>query len=331
METVKILFTVAVVTFVLTAIFTKRLIPFLKKKKMGQKILEIGPGWHKKKEGTPTMGGLGFVLAISISFIFYSIFFARNTEIKTFLTIINVYIYGILNCLVGVIDDIAKYKKNQNLGLTPKGKLLLQSIFTVAFLWLQTSFVGVSTVIEIPFTRHEIEFGPLYYVLMFLILCGITNAVNLTDGLDGLASTCVMTVGAFLSICGVVLTENNGLSFFGGCLLGATLGFLVYNLHPAKVFMGDTGSLFLGAVVASSSFLFENPIVVMMYGFVFVFEAITVVMQVLFFKITRGKRLFKMAPFHHHLEKSGFSEMKIVVIFGVLSMLFCITAGWSII
>ena len=162
-----------------------------------------------------------------------------------------------------------------------------------------------------------------------MLLCGTVNAVNLTDGIDGLASTCVLTVGAFFTFVGVLKLENIALIFLGSLLMGATLGFLVFNLHPAKIFMGDTGSLFFGAIVVGASFIIGNPLLVVVYGFVFMIEAASDIIQVVYFKLTKGKRLFKMAPLHHHFEKSGFSEMKIVALFGITNVIFCIAAFWG--
>ncbi|MBE6674167.1 MAG: phospho-N-acetylmuramoyl-pentapeptide-transferase [Ruminococcaceae bacterium] len=313
-------------TFICTVLLTKMIIPLLTKKRIGQKILDIGPNWHKAKEGTPTMGGIAFILASIISFVAIMLIFGKALDKRDLFCLINVFAYGVLNCLVGLIDDIAKYRKAKNEGLTPAGKLALQSICAILFLIAMGITVGVSTTVKIPFTDIELEIGFFYYILSFLILCGIVNAVNLTDGIDGLASTCVLTVGMFFSFVGLAEEDSISLSFFGAILIGATVGFLIYNLHPAKIFMGDTGSLFLGAIVVGASFILDNPILVIIYGFIFICEAISDILQVGYFKLTKGKRLFKMAPIHHHLEKCGFSEMKIVSVFGVISAVFCILA-----
>ncbi len=322
----KIYLIALILTFICTVLLTKMIIPLLTRKKIGQKILDIGPSWHKGKEGTPTMGGIAFVIASIISFTVVMLVFGRSIEKRELFCTINVFVYGVLNCLVGLIDDIAKLKKSKNEGLTPVGKLLLQSICSILFLIAMSVTVGVSTTIKIPFTDIELEIGFFYYILSFLILCGVVNAVNLTDGIDGLASICVLTVAMLFSFVGLAKENSTSLSFFGAVLIGATLGFLIYNLHPAKIFMGDTGSLFLGAIVVGASFILENPILVIIYGFIFICEAISDILQVVYFKITKGKRLFKMAPLHHHLEKCGFSEMKVVSIFGIINAIFCIIA-----
>ena len=326
----KIYFITVGITLLLTILITKRLIPVLLSKKIGQKILDIGPRWHKSKEGTPTMGGLGFVLAICIAFIVILTAFYSQIEKKETHAIINIFLFGMVNGIIGLIDDIAKFRKKKNEGLTPKGKLILQSISAIVFLLLMKATIGISTTIKIPFIGIELEMGFFYYIVSFLLLCGITNAVNLTDGVDGLASTCILSVGAFLSFIGFVKVESIAVTFFGAALVGASLGFLLFNLHPAKIFMGDTGSLFFGAIVVGVSFAINNPLIVLVYGFVFVLEALSVMLQVAWFKISKGKRLFKMAPLHHHFEKCGWSEMKVVSVLGIVSSLFCIIAFWGI-
>lgn len=319
-----------VVVFMSTVIITKKLIPVLARKKIGQKILEIGPNWHKSKNGTPTMGGIGFVLSITITLFIVLTIFGKELDNRENSSIINVFLYAILNGIIGMIDDIAKIRKRENEGLTPKGKLILQSIASILFLFLMSQNSVVSTSVKIPFADLEIELGFFYYIFAFLLLCGVTNAVNLTDGLDGLASTCVLSVGAFISFVGLAAIESVALCFFGASLLGAMLGFLIFNFHPAKIFMGDTGSLFLGALVVGISFAINNPLLVLIYGFVFICEALSVVLQVTYFKLTKGKRLFKMAPLHHHFEKSGYSEIKVVYLFGIISVIFCIIAFFAI-
>ena len=322
----KIYLTALIITFALTVIITKKIIPILTSKRIGQKILDIGPNWHKGKEGTPTMGGIAFLIASIITTVFVLIVFNKDLMRREILTIVNIFVFALLNCMVGIIDDVAKIRKSKNEGLTPIGKLIFQGIIAILFLVFMKLTVGLSTVIEIPFTKYQVDLGILYYLISFLLLCGTVNAVNLTDGLDGLASTCVLTVGAFLTVAGILKLENNAMSFFGAILIGSTLGFLIYNLHPAKIFMGDTGSLYLGSIVVGTSFITDNPLLVVIYGFIFMLEALSDILQVLYFKLTKGKRLFKMAPFHHHLEKSGFSEMKIVAIFGLVNVIFCIVA-----
>ena len=325
MLNLKVFLLTLIVVFLLTVITTKKLIPILKQRKIGQKILDIGPSWHKSKEGTPTMGGASFLFASVVAFFLTAVLFWKSMEKRELALIINIFIFGVLNSLVGIIDDLAKLRKSENKGLSPLGKLVMQGTFSALFLLSMKLTVGVETRVNLPFFG-EIELGFFYYITVFLMLCGMVNAVNLTDGLDGLASTCVLPIGAFLAFTCFTVGAGTSCGFFGAVLMGATLGFLCFNLHPAKIFMGDTGSLFFGGIVAGAGFALSSPFLVLIYGMVFLLEALSVILQVAYFKITKGKRLFKMAPFHHHLERSGFSEMKIVSIFGIISLLFCTVA-----
>ena len=317
---------IILITFFVTLLVTKKLISVLTKKKIGQKILEIGPNWHKSKEGTPTMGGLSFVVAfISSSFVYIALLICQGKTSKI-LSILIVVIFALINSLVGIVDDVAKIKKNKNEGLKPLGKLMLQSISAIILL-CGLGFSGrLDTVIKIPFFNIQYDIGIFYYFIAFLVICGFINAVNLTDGIDGLASSVSLTSGVFICGISVMLVESEGLILLGSTIVGVTFAFLFFNLHPAKIFMGDTGSLFLGALIVGSAFLMNNILLLVLYGFVFLCEAISVILQVLFFKISGGKRLFKMAPLHHHLEKSGWSEMKIVIAFTLVNALFCIFA-----
>lgn len=330
MHNTKIFLSVLVTSLVLTIIFTKKLIPILLKRKYGQKILEIGPYWHKSKEGTPTMGGLGFVLAsITTLLLFASILYSK-IESSELLTIINVSCYALLNGLIGMIDDMAKLLKKKNEGLTPLVKFLFQSIVAILFLVSLRFTIGISTELYIPFFNFTVELGWFYYVLCYLILCGMVNAVNLTDGVDGLASSIALTVGGFFACANALTVEKESVSFLSAILIGATVGFLIFNLYPAKVFMGDTGSLFLGGLVVGLAFAINNPLLVLLFGFVFALEAGVDILQVLYFKLTHGKRLFKMAPLHHHFEKCGWSEMKIVYVFMLVNAVFCIISYFGL-
>lgn len=191
--------------------------------------------------------------------------------------------------------------------------------------------IGLETILYIPFLKIYFNIGFFYYIIAFFILCGIVNSVNLTDGIDGLASSITLTIGIVISLASFTNVENIVLSFFGAILIGASIGFLTYNLHPAKVFMGDTGSLFLGAVIVGISFLINNILIVVVYGFVFVCEALSDILQVAYFKISKGKRIFKMAPLHHHFEQKGWSEMKIVSVFSLINLAFCIIAYFGLV
>ena len=317
---------------ILTVVILRKLIPYLKSKHIGQKILDIGPRWHVNKEGTPTMGGVSFIVAGFIVFIVYLILNFNKSEVKEIILTINIMIYALLNGLIGVIDDIAKIRKKQNEGLTPLEKIILQSLFSVLFLISLHFTVGINTVINIPFTDISIDLGFFYYLLAFFMLCGMVNSVNLTDGIDGLASSVVLTVGVLISAICLVYTENPSMMFIGALLIGSSTGFLVYNYYPARIFMGDTGSLYFGGLIAASAFLVGNILFVVIYGFVFIVEALSDIIQVIYFKITNGKRIFKMAPLHHHFEKCGWSEIKIVTVFSIVNFIFCVITfiGYSV-
>ena len=199
------------------------------------------------------------------------------------------------------------------------------------FLFFVSRSTGISTVIKIPVFDTELDFGFFYYIIAFFMLSGITNAVNLTDGLDGLATTSVLPISVMFSVCGLLAFPNGVFDFIGALLTGICLAFLIFNMHPAKIFMGDTGSLFLGATIVALGIATNNIFPILLYSFVFLCEALSVMIQVTYFKITHGKRIFKMAPMHHHLEKCGFSEIKIVSIFGIVSTVFCVGAFFFII
>ena len=315
-----------VLVFTLTVFLLKRLIPVLASRHIGQKILDIGPRWHKDKEGTPTMGGLSFIFAGIICFIVFGIVFFPKMDRSESLTLVNIGVYGILNAMIGMIDDVAKMRKRRNEGLTPVMKLILQSVFTFVFLLTMNMSVGIDTVLTVPFFNVSFDLGIMYYGILFVFLIGIVNSVNLTDGIDGLASAVTFTVGLLLLCVCIFVSGSYTVSFVSALLIGSSLGFLTYNFYPARVFMGDTGSLYFGGIIAASLFLTGNVIIALIYNFVFVIEAFSDILQVAYFKLSGGKRLFRMAPLHHHLEKCGWSEIKIVSVLAVVNSIFCIIA-----
>ncbi len=276
------------------------------------------------------MCGISFVVAGIFGVLAVFIAFYEKIQTREIILILNIYVYGILNALIGVIDDIAKIKKAKNEGLTPKVKFLFQSFAAVLFLISLKYTVGISTTLYIPYFNYNLELGFFYYLISYFVLCGIVNSVNLTDGIDGLASSVSLTVGLFLFFVSFTKLESIPLLVISAVIIGGTIGFLFFNLHPAKAFMGDTGSLFLGAIIASSAFVLNSPLLVLVYGFVFVIEAFSDILQVIYFKISHGKRIFKMAPLHHHFEKSGYSEMKIVMLFSFANAVFCILAYFGL-
>lgn len=323
-----------ILTFVITVVISHKLIPVLKSKKMGQKILEIGPRWHKSKEGTPTMGGIAFICATVIVCILACIAAAVWGNGKEVLPFVYVLLYGVLNGLIGVVDDSAKLRKKQNEGLTARQKYLLQLVAAALFLILIAATGIVNTTLYIPFIGVTLKLGIFYYIIALLLLTGMVNSVNLTDGIDGLASSVTLVVGIFFSAAAFFAIQaapfSTALALLGATLIGGTLGFLVYNFYPARVFMGDTGSLFLGGMVVAGAFLLGNPLIVVVCGIVYICETASVMLQVTYFKLTHGKRLFRMAPIHHHFEQCGWSEVKIVSVFTAVSALFCALAWFGL-
>lgn len=316
---------VAVAVFLGTAISLRFLIPKLRSMKMGQKILDIGPRWHKSKEGTPTMGGLAFagavVLMLSAAMIYLQVS-GKGTEIVPLLLTM---LLAVGNCVIGVIDDLTKFRKKQNEGLTAAQKFALQLAMAGAFLALMRLYGDLDTALTIPFTKLEIELGWFYYIFALVFITGMINSVNLTDGIDGLAASVTLVVAIFLSVLGFVFYGIE-LAVLGAAMLGATLGFLVYNFYPARVFMGDTGSLFLGGLVAGAAFMIDNPLLIALVGIIYICEALSDIIQVGCYKLTH-KRVFKMAPIHHHFEKCGWSEIKIVIVFSLVTAL-CSALGY---
>ena len=319
----------AFVAFLISAFLGRRVIPYLHKLHFGQTILEIGPKWHKKKQGTPTMGGLMFIAAIVIVTIISTMvyIFTGSNFIEVYFADIPreaVFIFAglglaVANGLIGFVDDYTKIVKKRNLGLTAPQKLVFQFAAAAVYL-LVLSLAGYGTTTTIPFVG-EVDFGFFYYIFSAIIIVGIVNAVNLTDGVDGLVGSVTFFVCvAFMAI--AVTLNYLGISAMSAAAVGGCLGFLISNFHPAKVFMGDTGSLFLGGLVCALAFAVDMPILLLPLGIVYLAEMLSVVLQVSYFKITHGKRLFKMSPIHHHFEMCGWSEVKIVTVFSVVTAIF---------
>lgn len=316
---------------VMCAILTRILIPKLKSLKMGQKILDIGPRWHKGKEGTPTMGGLAMIITffvLCIAALAYCIYRQGiQLNLKAVFTVIMALLYG----MIGIIDDRVKLLKKQNEGLTAKQKYLLQLVIAAVYLASLALTDNLSTVLTVPFTSFTLDLGIFYYVFALLLITGIVNAVNLTDGIDGLASTVTLIVGGLFVAVSVKLGQDHMQSTaVAAIVMGVCLGFLVYNAYPAKIFMGDTGSLFLGGAVCGLAFMLDQPLVIVIGGLLYIIEAFSVMLQVSYFKLTHGKRIFKMAPIHHHFEMCGFSEIKICITFCAFTALCCVIAYLSV-
>ncbi|MBR6530417.1 MAG: phospho-N-acetylmuramoyl-pentapeptide-transferase [Clostridia bacterium] len=312
------------VSFLASFFLTKYGIGFLKKKRMGQMILEIGPEWHKKKEGTPTMGGIFFIGAFVLSFL--TCLLPRLLLDTTFDFVpLVVFAFVLMNAATGFVDDYVKFMKHQNKGLTALQKLVFQFGSAALFL-VGMHFCGaIDTVLRLPFGLGAWDMGVFYYLFALVFIVLVVNAVNLTDGLDGLAAS---SVGAYLTFV-VAFAASFARGTVAVSVVGGLIGFLCFNRHPAKIFMGDTGSLFLGAVISSLAVWADMDLLLVLGGFVFLFEALSVVLQVGYFKLTHGKRLFKMAPFHHHLEKCGLSENQIVTIFVLVTVLGCSVAAFA--
>ena len=317
-----------VLTFIITVLAERKLIPVLASKKMGQKILEIGPRWHKNKEGTPTMGGLAFIAASCITGAAMCVYIGVMRGAAAAAPLIMTLAMALASGLIGMIDDRAKLRKKRNEGLTAPQKFLLQLVLSGLYLLGMRLIGAINTSMRIPFTGIHLELGIFYYIIALLLLCGVMNSVNLTDGIDGLASSVTSVVALFFGAAAFFTGKADpSLAAVSALMLGSCTGFLVYNAYPARVFMGDTGSLFLGGLVVGAAFLADNPLIVIVCGLVYICETASDILQVGYFKLTHGKRLFKMAPIHHHFEQCGWSERKIVAVFTVATVLFC-AAAW---
>ena len=309
-----------IMSFVITTVSVRLLIPILKKK-AEQPIYKEGPSWHIAKSGTPTLGGVGFLIAISVTLSLSALYLGLNKNNTASLSLILCLCYSVLNSVVGIIDDLTKLRRKKNGGLTPKAKLLLQLILTIAFLTARRLIIPDSNLVTFSFGTYD--FGILYYPIAALILIGITNCANLTDGIDGLASS--VAFAASLSLFYLSCALSPDISFVSSSLIGASVGFLIFNLHPAKIFMGDTGSLLFGSIIASMAISLGNPLIAIFVGGVYVIEGVSVILQVFWYKST-GKRIFKMAPLHHHLEKCGWTENRICIVAMLITFLLSIPA-----
>ena len=309
-------------SFAVTVLLSKKFIPVLISKKMNQPIYEIGPRWHKSKAGTPTMGGIFFISAILLTMAVLS-FFAVDKEmlLPLWLTLAMATLFA----CVGLVDDYAKLIKKQNEGLKAYQKFLLQLVVASLYVGMMCALGYMDTVIPIPFTEMEWDLGIAFYPLAIILIVGVDNSVNLTDGIDGLCASVTCVIAAFFALIGFSVA---GLAFadavicFAGALCGGMIGFLVYNWNPARIFMGDTGSLFLGGMVTGLAFLTDNPLLILIVGLIYIIETISVILQVGSYKLFK-KRIFKMAPIHHHFEKCGWSERKIVCVAGAMTAVFC--------
>lgn len=319
-----------VLSFALSAASCAVLLPLLRKLKAGQSIREEGPKSHQAKAGTPTMGGLSFVIAFCVIFLVGSFFICKDKSVRSLGLYVGkdavfIAIMTLIYAGIGFLDDFIKVVKKRNLGLTPKQKIALQIVAAVIAAIYGGMFSASGTLVYIPFVKIYVDFGWLYYPFIIFMVLAMTNAVNLTDGLDGLASSVTSVVCVVMAAASVLIDALGSTTVFVNrrfeaaaaafCLCGACLGFLIFNHHPAKVFMGDTGSLALGGSLAAIAIVSGKEFLLPIAGLIYVAEALSVIIQVFVFKTQNGRRFFRMAPIHHHFELGGMSEVKVVLMF----------------
>ena len=322
-------FAVLISVFVLTVVTERILIPILRAKKLGQKILEIGPRWHKSKEGTPIMGGICFILAsLVVMAVFFTVQAVRGDAARLVPLALSLT-FAVANGAIGFVDDYCKLIRKENEGLTILQKLFLQFAVAAAYLCVLTYTGNFRTAFELPFTDRTLELGWFAYPVAMLILATVVNGSNITDGVDGLCSSITAVIGGFYTLVAFTYADQQ-LSMLSAILLGSALGFLVYNWHPAKVFMGDTGSLFFGGAVAAIGFQTGEIAVMLLPAGMYIVEIGSSFLQRIYFKLTHGKRIFKMAPIHHHFEQCGWNEVKVVGVFSLVELLFCILAWFAL-
>ena len=316
-----------VMAFITAVIVGKFYVPWLVKIKAGQEIKENGPTWHMSKSGTPTMGGVIFISACILVCLTVGFESMRSGDYTHIFVLLFALVFG----AIGFLDDWEKLRKKQNLGLSAKAKFLLQLAAALVFVLLLRKLGYLSTRLYVPFWNVEVYIPEvLYFILAAFIIVGTVNAVNITDGVDGLASGTSLPVCLFFVVVSFMWGERYmALGIFASALLGGLMGFLVYNFNPAKVFMGDTGSLFLGGAIAALAFAYDMPLILITLGIVYIIETLSDIIQVTYFKLTHGKRVFKMAPFHHHLEMGGWTgkkwkEKELFAIFTSVSLIFAI-------
>ena len=301
----------AIISFIISVVLCPIIIPFLKRLKFGQFVRDDGPESHLKKSGTPTMGGLIILSSIIITSLFY---LKDNKEIIPILFV--TLGFG----LIGFLDDYIKVVMKRSLGLKAWQKMLGQILVTAVFGFYLVNYSGVSTEMIIPFTNGKY----LNIPLLFVVVLGTVNGANFTDGLDGLAASVTVLIATFFTV--IAIGTNSGISPITCTVVGSLMGFLLFNVYPARVFMGDTGSLALGGFVASTAYMLQLPLFIVIVAFIYLLEVLSVIIQVTYFKISGGKRIFKMAPIHHHFELSGWPETKVVAVFSIITAVLCMIA-----
>ena len=304
------------ISFVLSVILGPLVIPVLRRLKMDQTEREDGVQSHLKKAGTPTMGGVMILLAVVITSVIY---------IGRYPKIIPILFLTLGFGLIGFLDDYLKVVMKRSDGLYPKQKMALQIVVTAIFAFYMVKFAGVPLTMLIPFSGGRyLNIGWLAIPLMFFVVIGTVNGVNFTDGLDGLASSVTVLVATFFTV--VAIGTKSGIEPITCAVVGALLGFLLFNVYPAKIFMGDTGSLALGGFVAGAAYMMQMPLFILLVGLIYLVEVLSVIIQVTYFKKTHGKRIFKMAPIHHHFELCGWSETRVVAVFSIITAVMCLIA-----
>lgn len=304
-----------IIAFIISVLSGPIVIPFLKRLKVGQTVRDDGPQTHLKKNGTPTMGGILILLAIVVTSLFY---------VRDYPKIIPILFLTMGFGLVGFLDDYIKVVLKRSMGLSPMYKMLLQFLVTGIYAYYLVNYTGTSLAMELPFLDKRIDFGFLNIPILFFIVIATVNGTNFTDGLDGLASSVTVIIATFFTV--VAIGTESGIEPITCAVVGALLGFLLFNVYPASVFMGDTGSLALGGFVVACAYTLRLPLFIPIVGFVYLVEVVSVMIQVVYYKATGGKRLFRMAPIHHHFELGGWSEAKVVAVFSILTAVLCLFA-----
>ena len=304
------------IAFGLSVLLGPLAIPLLRKMKVGQTVREDGPGTHLKKSGTPTMGGILIMVSMAVTSVLY---------MKDYPKIAPVLLLTLGFGLIGFLDDYIKVVLRRSMGLSPWQKMIMQVIVTGIFAWYLVTVASVPLAMRIPFVKgYYLNLGKLAVPFLFAVVIGTVNGVNFTDGIDGLASSVTIMVATFFTVAAVGLEA--GIAPVTCAITGALLGFLLFNVHPASVFMGDTGSLALGGFVAACAYMMQMPLFLPLVGLVYVVEVLSVIIQVAYFKVSGGKRIFKMAPLHHHFELCGWKETKVVAVFSIATALLCLIA-----
>ncbi len=303
-------------SFAISVVLGPLVIPFLRRLKVGQTERTEGPGSHLKKNGTPTMGGILFLVSVVITSLLF---------VKEYPRIVPILFLMLGFGLIGFLDDYIKVVLKRSMGLRAWQKFALQIVVTGVFVFYLLRYTDVSLAMKVPFVEGMyLDFGWFNIPILFFIVIGAVNGTNFTDGLDGLASSVTVLVATFFTV--VAIGTDSGIEPITCAVVGALLGFLLFNVHPASVFMGDTGSLALGGFVAATAYMMQMPLFIAIVGFIYLLEVVSVMMQVSYFKITGGKRIFKMAPIHHHFELCGWSETRVVAVFSIVTALLCLVA-----